>query len=586
MFLLILANAQSQFQSRYNFNYAIPQLRNEQFNSGIKTWYNYAAGNPVNFYYAGIGTSYNNTALPAPDNIANRMRFTTTTSNGVTVVNKGYEFLIGNNASLHSAGNSVAELNNGAGNGGYIAVGAVSDNTITKATVAGGSDILISRIDVAGVVIIACRIDLGNSNDVAWSVKRSKVNAAGGAPTWLICGQSTNVANNSTNCFVARVLSNGSIVWCKRYIFPAANGNAANSIAKQLCEDANNNIYVVGTWQDAAANVDGLAFKLNPAGAMLWAKNYHVSADDKFEAVRLTNAGNSIIVGGKTFVGGIFNMFLVQINTANGVQNFSNILRAQDAMGNTYPSSCHDIVQTPAGEYFLAGYYIKNGNNIQMMYKASVMGAGINWYSYNKMLNKVGFGIDYVNGMAPGIAFFSSLKNPQNPGFSDAHIMKTELSGNTCPSFCNALPPSTVAINVQNAVRICNETKAGTRAGLTPTSYTYDQSIICTGACNQQERIVAQPKLANTSISSGTASITTFPNPVTNLLNVKLNAFPTGEYAVTLVTVDGKIILQKKIIFNAATANINLDMSSYSPGLYIITIKRENFMLQQKIVKQ
>src|SRR6476620_12215281 len=91
--LLAFNLAQGQFQWRFNLNYAIPQLRNERCNSGIKTVANYAGGNPNFFYYVGIGTSFNNTALPVPPNGSDRLRFIRMNSFGTAILNNlGHQF--------------------------------------------------------------------------------------------------------------------------------------------------------------------------------------------------------------------------------------------------------------------------------------------------------------------------------------------------------------------------------------------------------------------------------------------------------------------------------------------------------------
>src|SRR4030095_10570769 len=103
---------------------------------------------------------------------------------------------------------------------------------------------------------------------------KSIVLSATGQPTWIICGESKQTSTN-TVCFVARVLVNGTIVWFNSYSFDPSGGTFTSSIniAKQLCEDPAGYIYVVGTLQDvpaAATGVDGLAFKLSAAGAVVW----------------------------------------------------------------------------------------------------------------------------------------------------------------------------------------------------------------------------------------------------------------------------------------------------------------------------
>ena len=236
LLLLNAANAQ-YFQQRFNLNYVIPSLRNERDNSGIRTRDNYAAMNPALHYYAGIGTSYNNIALPAPDNIADRMRFELLDNIGAGVIaNLGYQFYdAGSAAAFHSYGNSIAEVQNTIGTGGYIAVGAVTNNTITgAATIVGGSDALFTQLDAAGNVVSAMRYDINGGQDQATCIRKSAV-LSGLQATWIVCGTSKTSATN-TDIFVARVLANGTIVWMFRYNFDPSGGafNSAINIANRM----------------------------------------------------------------------------------------------------------------------------------------------------------------------------------------------------------------------------------------------------------------------------------------------------------------------------------------------------------------
>ena len=590
MFLMVLNIAQGQyFEQTNNLDYLVPLLRNERFNAGIKTSVNYIAATPAFFYHASIGTSYNNIALAAPNNVADRMRFTSVGTTGATLFsNKGYQFANSGGPWLNSSGNGIAEIRNGAGTGGYVAVGAVSDNAVTQATVVGGSDILFTQLTPTGSIVNASRIDINNGKDIAWSIKRSRVITANGDPTWIICGQSININNNSSDCFVARVLSNGAIIWCKRYNFLTPNGNPAYCVAKQLCEDINNNIYVVGTWQvPGAGNINGLAYKIVQGGGLTWAKTYHLNMDVKFQAVRVTNAGNSIVVGGQINNAATSHMLLLEIS-ANGNLGFQNILRAQDGAGNLYPSQCHDVVQIPTGEYFLAGFLIKNGVNIQMMYKTTVAGAGLSWYRYNELLYKEGFSLDYVDGAFPGIAFFSSTKNSVNPIISDSHIMKTDIFGKTCPAFCGMEPPSTLQIALENVDHNCNPVNAGTRAVLDTLVNDYNRNIIC----NVPNPCVAAAIQPSANISQATSSpeltgkLNISPNPFFGMLHLFFNALPVGDYQITIVNMRGETILQKNKVFNNGSSVVDIDMASASSGVYIITVTKDNLVIQKKIIKQ
>jgi hypothetical protein len=191
MLLLAVNMAQAQyFQQRFNLDYGTPKLRNERCNSGIVTRDNFAGGNPALHYFASIGTSYNNTTLPLPDNRADRMRFIQLNNVGTAVVsNLGYEFADSITKWFHSYGNSIAEVKNTNNAGGYVTVGEVKNNSITGGrSIAGGSDALFTRLNSAGGVVTAVRYDVNGGSDRAWCIRKSVVLSAG-QPTWIICGR-------------------------------------------------------------------------------------------------------------------------------------------------------------------------------------------------------------------------------------------------------------------------------------------------------------------------------------------------------------------------------------------------------------
>ena len=597
LLLLNFANGQ-YFQQRFNLDYATPNLRNERDNSGIRTRDNYMAGNPLLHYYVGIGTSYNNTALPAPDNVADRMRFQQLNNTGVGVItNIGYQFAdAGAAAWYHSYGNSIAEVLNATNTGGYVTVGTVTNNTITgAAAILGNSDALFTQLDAAGNVISAMRYDINGGQDQAWCIRKSAI-IVNGLPTWILCGQSKKTANN-TDCFVARVFANGTPVWFNRYNFDPGGApfNSAHNIAKQLCEDVAGNIYVAGTLQDAGAvNIDGLAFRLTPAGAVVWANNYNIAPDDEFQAIRLSFDGN-IVLGGFTNFGVVapatHNMLITKLLAANGAIMFQNVLRARIG-ANVYTSRCYDIIESLAGgavQYFLAGPFIRGAATYEMMYRVGGGGVGISWYRYNRMNYNLGFGLDDVNTAAfAGVAYFSSMRNPATPGFSDTHIMKSDYLGRTC-NFCASNAPFDLPLQMQVFQRQWLQVQTGQPRQLIAALYKYNNILICNVpavACAVATTVTAEEETEAVAATVKPASIALYPNPAVNTVKVQFNALPAGEYQIALTNMSGRTVMQKNNVYTSGSSFTDLDISAITPGIYMLTVRRGTLILQQKLVKQ
>ena len=81
-------------------------------------------------------------------------------------------------------------------------------------------------------------------------------------------------------------------------------------------------------------------------------------------------------------------------------------------------------------------------------------------------------------------------------------------------------------------------------------------------------------------------SFTVFPNPVKNLLNIRLNDnnSATGEVFVSVFDTKGKLYLSKKIY--TITNNIQLDAGHFIPGMYIVEITGNSTKSYKKIIKQ
>ncbi|PSR53690.1 hypothetical protein AHMF7605_09205 [Adhaeribacter arboris] len=585
--LLIFHLAQGQvryFQREFNLNYVTPLYRHERLNGGIRTHFNFDANNP--YYFVGIGTSYKNPALASPNNTADRLRFIRLGSLSNVLANRSHQYARDGKA-LNVQGNSITEIKIAAGNGGYVAVGAVSSNSVTGAIATGGSDVLFTNLNFNGFVVNSSRIDIAGGSDIAWSIKRSNT-LAGGQPTWIICGESKQGATH-TDSFVARVTSAGAIIWCNRFNFDPGGGlfNSAHCIAKQLVEDANGNIYVVGTLRDNTGNngTDGLAFKLGPGGNLIWANNYHLASDDEFQAVRVT-VDNNLIVGGFTNFTGLYNMQITKLTAAAGAIQFQNILRARNG-NTTYPSKCYDILEAPGPNYYLAGVISQEGVNREMMYRTGAGGAGINWNSYNPMVFSVGFGLSYVpDNNCPGIAYFSSLKNTNNPVFSDSHIMKTDLTTKTC-NFMFPKAPSNLASNLVRFARPRRMQPAGSVAGLTCTTVTYDDKLICKVDCPAAASVITPADSKLPEPPKANSKLVLAPNPVTQNLHIEAASLPTGAYQIELKDMlKGNTVLQRTNNLRTGTLTTDLDLSTIPSGVYLLTIKSGTLVLQQRVVKQ
>jgi hypothetical protein len=595
LFAVDLVQAQ-YFQQRFNLNYPNIRYRNERCNSGIVTRDNLAGGNPAFYYFAGIGTSYHNPALSAPDNLADRMRFQQLNNVGTAVISDlGYQFFDATGApSFHSYGNSIAEIKSANYNGGYVTVGEVKNDSITGSqSIPGGSDVLFTQLNAGGAVVNAVRYDIKEGSDRAWCIRKSVV-TLNGQPTWIICGESIEGSSN-TVCFVARILVNGAIVWFNTYSFDPSGGafNTSINIAKQLCEDPQGNIYVVGTLQDVpkgATGIDALAFKLTPAGAVVWVNSYNAASDDEYQAVRFTTDGN-IVVGGFTNFGAVTpvkdHMLIAKLSSANGAIMFQNVLVARIGT-STYTSKCYDIIQVAqTQQYFLSGPATIKNNIFQMMYSVNPAGLGTNWYRYNRMNYNIGFGLDNsAAGAYTGVAYFSSMRSPDSILFSDSHIMKTNYLGQTC-TFCIANAPNQIVVNLQVTRQGYLVQQGVVYKPLAWQMFNYQNKLICNDSVIHCNGFALSNNPEATDVAAekaGTVQIS--PNPVNSLLHLQFRDIGAGNYNIVIVNRQGVAVLEKNNVYCDNNSAVNLNVSQLFAGFYLVRISNGTNVMESKILKE
>lgn len=601
--LSLSASAQF-FQDVYNFDYTTPQYREDFYNSGIRTRDNYAAGSPAKYYYIGVGASLNNPGLPAPHNQADRYRFTRTNKAGSVINNnRGLEFRNTGSGSpfMNSVGCSISEIADGSGTGGYMGVGGVYDNTITGATLPGGGDALIVNHANTGAVNAAWRLDFSSGNDIALCVRKS-VFVPG---TWLICGitKPSIAGTTRTDCFVSRVDAGGTVIWAFTFNFDPTSGPVdAACVANQLCEDpASGMIYVVGHIDDLLfmPNINALVFNLSAAGALLGAVIMDAgppgpgASDDRFRACRFTSDG-FIIVGGfsnrstaASFAG--YKMLITKL-TPGLVPVFSNLLIANMGTTTTPVSSrCQDIIErvstTGAIEYYLFGSASPPAGTTQCVYKADAAGFGIEHYLYNGMKFGGGFGIDYVENTLskPGLVLFSSVDNSSTT-FSDAHLMKTYFNGATCTNLCPKNPPDNLPITYNIPLENVFIGNLYDIKKLKSKNYDYQFKQMCSQgsiSCGSNAReTVTLPLQADDS------QYIVYPNPAGNQVTVAWDVMQTSALTIEIRNIHGAIVFNQQLQAGEGRFSTTIDVTSMSPGTYILLIRSNDKVIRKSFIKQ
>jgi len=81
----------------------------------------------------------------------------------------------------------------------------------------------------------------------------------------------------------------------------------------------------------------------------------------------------------------------------------------------------------------------------------------------------------------------------------------------------------------------------------------------------------------NTGIASVTnhMSVTAFPNPMVNNLNVKMDNALAGTYSVQVLDINGKTLTTENITINSASHTSNINTSNWLPGTYKLVVEKD-----------
>ena len=79
-----------------------------------------------------------------------------------------------------------------------------------------------------------------------------------------------------------------------------------------------------------------------------------------------------------------------------------------------------------------------------------------------------------------------------------------------------------------------------------------------------------------------------FPNPAKNFVNLKLRGFENSQVVIQMFSLEGKMVLNKNHKFQTNLKSVTLDISSISPGIYLVNIlddTKKQFTTQRLIIK-
>jgi len=81
-------------------------------------------------------------------------------------------------------------------------------------------------------------------------------------------------------------------------------------------------------------------------------------------------------------------------------------------------------------------------------------------------------------------------------------------------------------------------------------------------------------------------SIKTFPNPVTNTLNLQLDNAQTGNYSTSVYDLNGKVVASQILEINSAAQVATINTANLIPGMYILSVEKDGSRQVTSFIKQ
>jgi carboxypeptidase T len=94
--------------------------------------------------------------------------------------------------------------------------------------------------------------------------------------------------------------------------------------------------------------------------------------------------------------------------------------------------------------------------------------------------------------------------------------------------------------------------------------------------------------IINVYYSPGLFNVSVYPNPVTDILNVKINSATTEQYVISITDMAGRKVFEEKVVSAGAGIQSTIDLGKQASQFYILTVRngRNEIIATQKLVKK
>jgi len=119
-------------------------------------------------------------------------------------------------------------------------------------------------------------------------------------------------------------------------------------------------------------------------------------------------------------------------------------------------------------------------------------------------------------------------------------------------------------------------------------SYYYADSNGCSNSATQYETIdssCTDSALAVRNIAGNTVSFSVYPNPASDLINIKADGLTGGNHTLSLNNIDGQVVNMQQINVTGNILNTQLNIQNLPTGIYFLSLSSETVRETIKVVK-
>ena len=357
---------------------------------------------------------------------------------------------------------------------------------------------------------------------------------------YLICG-TTNLYDYF-DYWVIKLDSEGNLIWDKSY------GGSEYDVAYAILETTNNNILITGEsssddgdveFHHPGENKDMWTLLLDSVGEIIWQRSLGGAGADEGHSLLECNDGTYIIAGNTTTLddgdvsghhGGMFyaDYWVVKLDS-------SGVIKWQKCLGGSNSDFAFSINKSSESSYLISGYAWSDDGDITEHYIGDIPATDI-W-------------VVQISETCDQIVYYTDSDNDL---FGDAE--------NYIYSCYDTLGYVWISGD-------CDDTNPDIYPGAAEILNGLDDD--CNGLVDD-----------NVSVDDLMGGFSIYPNPVKDVLFINNNS--GSEATFTISTLTGQIIYKS----DPFSFNTDLSLSSYSSGLYLITIYTKNNRFLIELIKE